>query len=164
MKASVRRALAFADATGVTPSHLHLATWSAARECLERVPYMVAGVESSRLAVKPEYREAVAADPLAVACAWFRARGFKATTFRGTSHYVAFLHPHNGAEGLAHRGGGGSVTMEHDSKPFRTRWQIEELGDAWHALLRPAAYVGDRPPHEHESDYLKRAVAAYLGR
>ncbi len=171
------RALAYCDATGQFPSHLHLGTYGAAHPLCDLVPYQAFGMTLHRLKLKPEAVEAIAAHPLKLACDWLKSRGFRYSDHgRATSHYIPFhyagdLHgrANAGAEsftGLAYRSGGGSVTAEHGTAwgaPYRTSWQFAEIGDAWPALLRPAMYAGPLELGEHPRDYLRRALAAYQG-
>lgn len=174
MTPAVKRALAYIAATGRIPSHLHIDTWCKVRECVSDA------ASPGRYVVRPECLELIATHPLHVACEWFKARGFHLesghASGRGrTSHYVAWWRDGDLAgrvnpavasfTGLAYRGGGGSVTVEHGGAfgaPFRTTWQLDKLGDAWPALLRPSMYVGEIGDTEHARAYLERAVAAYV--
>lgn len=164
MSPAVRRALAYAHVTGRLPSGLHVMTRMLAGNHLDFVPYQYAGMTLHRYQVKPEDLPLVARDPLYVACEWFRSHGFVLDAGRlcKTSHYLPYVHPRYQVEGIAYRGGGGGVTLLHDSVPYRTGLDLAEAGKAWPAIIRPAMYVGERLPGELGRTYAERAIAAYL--
>lgn len=115
MSPSVRRALAYAYATGCLPKHIHIGTWSAACGLLEGEP----------LRRKPSSAalDEVRGDPLAMAHDYLSAQGFRADSYcRGarTSHYIAYTHPDDGREALAHRGGSVTIITVRDHAPYRT--------------------------------------------
>lgn len=111
---SVKTALVYTYITGNFPKNIHLDTWSRLYDLCDGIVERV---------LKPEALEYIKDHPFKVAHDYLTGLGFyvKPNHFRGTSHYVNYIHPENEDEASAYRSGGVTIRPFVDKPPYLSK-------------------------------------------